>query len=379
MILGIDASTIRGGGGGVTHLIELLRSSTPNDYGFKQVIVWGGLETLSRLEKRPWLIKIHEPLLDRSLPYRFFWQRFALDAEFRRAGCDLLLVLGGSYTGSSRPFVAVSQNLLPFDLPESFRYVGSWVFLRLMLLRWLQMCTFRDANGVIFLTKYARDVVLKTMKTLTTKTTIIPHGINPRFFLSPRPQRNLSAASDKDPLRLLYVSIIDVYKHQWHVVAAVSKLKKEGLPVQLDLVGPAYPPALRRLNRSLHRFNPQRDFIRYQGPVSYTDLAAWYHKADLFIFASSCETFGQILTEAMAAGLPIACSDQSSMQETLGDAGIYFNPEKPSEIADAVRSLIVSPALRAEKAAAAYRLAMSFTWQSSAEQTFEFLAQNTAT
>jgi glycosyltransferase involved in cell wall biosynthesis len=112
--------------------------------------------------------------------------------------------------------------------------------------------------------------------------------------------------------------------------------------------------------------------------VPYEELFKWYHQADLFIFASSCENMPNILLEAMAAGLPIACSNRGPMPEVLGTAGLYFDPENPAEIACAIRSLLDSTDLRAEKAEAAYRRAKAFTWQRCAEQTFQFLAQQVA-
>jgi len=374
MRLGIDASNIRAGGG-VTHLVELLGAAKPQEHGFDDVIVWGGSATLNCLEDRPWLRKVYEPALDQSLPIRLYWQWFALDRSVRREGCNVMFTLGGSYNGSFRPFVSMSQNLLPFEWTEARRYGVSWQLLRNMLLRISQSWSFRAANGVIFLTEYARDVVMKTVKAIDGKTTIIPHGINERFLLAPRPQKALSDASNEQPFRILYASTVAVYKHQWHVVEAVAQLNKEGMPVQLDLIGPAYPPALKRLNKALRRFDPQGSCISYRGPVPYGELFNLYHHADIFVFASSCETFGLILTEAMAAGLPIACSNRSSLHETLGDAGLYFDPEKPMEIAAAIRKLIEDHILRAEKAEAALDRAKEFTWERCARETFDFIAK----
>jgi glycosyltransferase involved in cell wall biosynthesis len=266
----IDASNLRDGGG-VTHLVELLRSAQPQEHGFHRVIVWGCAATLDRLEDRPWLYKRHEPLLDRPLPLRLYWQRFMLDREVGREGCDVLFVPGGSYSGTFRPFVTMSQNLLPFEWTEARRYGFSWQLLRNLLLRFSQSWSFRAANGVIFLTEYARDIVMNTVKALDGRTSIIPHGINDRFFWAARPQKALREASREHPLRILYVSIIDVYKHQWHVAEAVAQLEKEGIPVHLDLVGPAYPPAFRRLNRILRRFDQKKEFIHYRGTVPYSD------------------------------------------------------------------------------------------------------------
>jgi len=69
-------------------------------------------------------------------------------------------------------------------------------------------------------------------------------------------------------------------------------------------------------------------------------------QADLFVFASSCETFGISLLEAMAVGLPIACSNKSSLPETLQDGGEYFDPEDDQSIASAVKRLILDPVSR---------------------------------
>ena len=160
MKLGIDASNLRAGGG-VNHLMELLRIKHPHDYGFDKIIVWGGSSTLDRLEERPWLCKVYEPLLDRALPMRLYWQRFILDRLVWREECDLLFIPGGSYFGTFRPFVTMSQNLIPFQWREVKRYGVSWMFLRNLLLFWSQKQTFQSANGVIFLTNYAKDIVIK--------------------------------------------------------------------------------------------------------------------------------------------------------------------------------------------------------------------------
>jgi glycosyltransferase involved in cell wall biosynthesis len=374
MYLGIDASNLRAGGG-VTHLVELLRAANPQASGFTQVILWGGAATLFKIEERPWLHKIHDPLLDRSLPFRVFWQRCRLKKLAKQAICDVLFVPGGSDASGFKPMVTMSRNMLPFEWREMGRYGWSWITLKLLLLRLTQSRTFCKSDRLIFLTKYARDAVSKVVGKHLDKTITIPHGINPRFLLRPRSQRMSEDVSITHPCRLLYVSIIDVYKHQWHVAEAVAQLKEGGLPVQLDLVGPAYLPALKRLNKMLRRFDPQGEFIRYHGPVPYEELFNWYHEADLFVFASSCENMPNILLEAMAAGLPIACSNRGPMPETLGDAGIYFDPEKPAEIAEAIRKLIEDPMLRTEKAEAAFERAKAFTWARCADETFCFLAE----
>lgn len=378
MILGIDASNIRAGGG-VAHLANLLRAGEPLAYGYSQVIVWSGAATLGVIEDRPWLLKSWQPLLDKSLPSRIFWQRFRLDSLARQAGCDLLFVPGGSYAGGFHPMVSMSQNLLPFEWRELRRYGCSYTSFRLMLLRWSQSRTFRRAAGLVFLTRHARDVVMREISAIVGKTTIIPHGIDERFICPPREQLTIDRYSIDRPFRVLYVSIIDLYKHQWHVAEAVAQLRASGLPVVLDLVGPAYPPALARLKKTVDKVDPSGEFVRYAGNVPHAELHTHYAEANLFLFASSCETFGQILTEAMSAGLPIACSNRGPMPEVLGDAGVYFDPENADDIARALRELIDSPELRAKLAKCSFERAQIFSWQRCASETFGFLAEVAST
>jgi len=374
MILGIDAANIRTGGG-VTHLSELLRAADPPAHGFRKVIVWSGRSTLAQIEDRPWLVKAHVPVLDKGLAQRSLWQRFELSGRVRAAGCDLLFVPGGTYAGDFQPMVTMSQNLLPFDWGELRRYGWSRLTLKWLLLRWTQGRTFRHANGVIFLTEYAREAVLKITGPLPCKTAIVPHGIRDRFSQTPKEQHSLDRYSNEHPFHILYVSIVDMYKHQWNVAEAVASLRRRGLPVMLDLIGPSYPPALNRLNRTLARHDPAGEAVRYLGAVPHDEMHVRYAQADLAVFASSCETFGQIVTEAMSAGLPIACSDRSAMPELLRDAGVYFDPETPAAIEKSLKRLLDSPVLRAEKARAAFELVQQYSWQRCAHETLSFLRE----
>jgi len=372
MRLAIDAHNLRDGGG-LTHLVELLAAADPPAHGFDSVTVWANEATLDCLPDRPWLNRASAWLLNGPLPARLCWQRIQLPALL--SGQDLLFVPGGTYIGSFRPFVVMSRNLLPFDIHERIRF-GLSMRLRFVLLERVQAASFRCASGVIFLTGKAREVVEKRMGgPVNGEVAVIPHGVSDVFRHEPRSQRSLAACSSDDPFRWLYVSSIMVYKHQWHVAEAIAKLRMQGLPVALDLIGPPTPEGLRRLRESLARFDPMGAFIRYLGPVSYAELTTHYHKADGFVFASSCETFGQILVEAMSAGLPIACSDRSAMPEILGNAGLYFDPERPETIASAMTTLMDDPLLRERLSWAAYARAQYYSWGQCARETFSFLAR----
>ena len=142
----------------------------------------------------------------------------------------------------------------------------------------------------------------------------------------------------------------------------------------LDLVWPAYLPVLHRLNTKIDCVDAERHWVYYHGAIPYTKLHTMFGEVDMDIWASSCETFEIILLEDMASGLPLACSNKHSMHEIVGEAGVYFEPEQPEDIARALRELIESPPLRNELTQASYDRAQQYSWQRCSDETFGFLA-----
>ena len=132
--IGIDASNLRGGGG-LTHLVELLHIANPLKHGFTRIIVWGEGETLSILEDKPWLIKHEISGFYNGFMQRTIFQCFYLTKAAQNAGCGVIFVPGGSYVGSFNRVVTMSQNLLPFQMTELRRYGLTLFTLKLRLLR----------------------------------------------------------------------------------------------------------------------------------------------------------------------------------------------------------------------------------------------------
>lgn len=372
LTLGLDATNLRQGGGR-THLIELLNAFEPEEFLFSNIIIWGSRETLGQIPNRPWLIKVNTLAHEKGLLSRIFWQKFSLSQLARKKGCDILFVPGGSFSGDFRPVVSMSRNLLPFEWRELRRYGISFLALKWLALFFVQKRTLRNADGVIFLTKYAREIVTNKTGRLASEVTI-PHGINPRFFIQPRPQLPIEWYGRDNPFRILYVSTVDEYKHQWNVLEAVAELRKlTGWHLTLNFVGPAAPKAMARLRSSIEKYDPQMDWATYHGQIEFNTLHTIYEKSDLGVFASSCENMPNTLLEMMAAGLPIASSNYGPMPELLGDSDCYFNPELPDEIGVTVRKMIADPKLREVMASNSFKRAKKFSWKSCARKTYGFL------
>ena len=367
MMLAIDACNIRGGGG-IVYLQNLLQSADPYIHEFQKVFVYGGKSTLESLPKKNWLDLREIPLLNRSFLHRLQWQRNHLRRIVMRDKA-LLFVPGGLFLGRHYPFVTMFQNMQVFETAEKNREGFSKEWLRLHMLQIGQAKTFRNCAGLICLSEYSQNYLQqfypKILKNIEVRR--IPHGIL-KIYQKPRKYRF------KETIRLLCVSTVKQYKHQWHLIEAVARLRQQGLPLELHLTGSGDRHALKRMREAIQKHEYLGKFVQYHGGLPHNAILKWYKDVDLFAFPSSCETFGISLLEAMAAGLPIVCSDRGPMPEILRDAGIYFNPEHPDSIAASLHLLIKDESLRKTLGCKARSLSQSYSWGSCAKETFVFLS-----
>lgn len=375
MRIGIDASNLRGGGGR-THLLEILRALQPETLGISEIRVWGAQDTLVLLPERPWLHLSHQTQLDGRLMERLIWQKRALPRLLTNDEIDILYSPGAGPTGGFHPCVSFHQNLLPFEWKELRRFGFSRTTLRLLALRLLQKRAFRRANGVIFLSGYARQAVEKATGSLSGRVAVIPHGVGEAFRMPPRPPHRIEEMDARRPFKIVYVSTIAPYKHQWRVIAAIGKLRLlHGWPLTLQLVGGVGGKAQKLVAKAIAEWDPEGHWVSLSGEVPYAEMPQSYREADLAIMASTSETQSIALIEAMAAGLPVACSERSSLPEFLGDAGVYFDPEDETSIAAAISGCVQSPELRLQCAERAFMAAAGYDWRSVARQTFEFVVE----
>ena len=371
LILGIDATSVRAGGG-VTYMVELLNNVNLEDTNFSKVIIWGCTKTLNKISNRNWLIKITNNSLNGNLFRRTFWQISMLYKNYKKENCDVLFVPGGSFMTRVKPIVTLSQNMLPFEINERRRYGFSLMSIKLLILRIIQERSFKNSNGIIFLTNYAKDTISNLINLNDSDNyTVIPHGINKALFKKKNISNLKLNFSENTPMKIIYISIIDMYKHQWNVAEAISILRKEGLSVQIRFIGSSYNKALKIFLNKIEELNDT--CIEYVGFVEYDKLSDWINDSDIFLFASTCENLPNILIEGMASGLPIASSNYGPMPEILNKCGLYFNPESIESIVDTIRTYYFSNELRYEKSNLAFMESEKYSWVNTSKKTFDFL------
>jgi glycosyltransferase involved in cell wall biosynthesis len=372
MILGIDAST-PGSGGARRHIIELLKAFSPEKHGFKEVKIWGVEDLLDQLPDVTWLVKRSHPYLNKGFFYRTFWQLFLREKAFR-GDFDVLFSPFGTYTGSCRPYITMSRNMLIFDKVERSRFGFSVIRIKLRLLYYIQKKSFQNANGIIFISKFASEKINKQLDLSRVTARIIHHGISNDFINEPRLQMGICEYNFEQPFRFLYVSTIWVYKHPWNVVEAIGNLRRKGYPIRLDIVGNnEQKKAGKKLQQKLEDVDSGKHFIFWHKQVNLAEVSKHYHSANAFVFASTCENMPNILIEAMTSGLPIACSSFGPMPEFLKDGGLYMDPTSVADIEMKLEKILLDKVLRERMVAVSYDESKKYNWQKCADETFSFL------
>ena len=371
LVVAIDASRIRSGGG-VAHLIGILDIERIEGFGFKEIHVWSYRKLLDLIPDKPWLVKHHAKETEQSLLTQLFWQATRLPTEIREAGCQILFSADAGTVCRFEPMVALNQNMLPYDEGVLKLFGFSRNRLQQTVIYLVQKSAFRFATASIFLTHYAAKRVQHYTGRLL-NTTVIAHGVG-QVFKETLPQA--SWPRDKaQPIECLYVSPILEYKYQWVVVRAIKLLRDRGHQLRLTLVGGGGRRALRLLNKQIEASDPRHEFVTVLDFVPHEEIPLRIAQTNIFVFASGCETFGISLLEAMAVGVPIASSNQSSLPETLQDGGVYFDPTDDTSIADAIEQLINDPVRREHLAQQAKTLSESYSWPRCAEQTWDYIGQ----
>ena len=110
------------------------------------------------------------------------------------------------------------------------------------------------------------------------------------------------------------------------------------------------------------------DRVHLLGLVDDADLPALYRNAALFALPSLYEGFGLPVLEAMACGIPVVCSDCSSLPEVAGDAALLVDPCDPDAIAAAMTTVLTDDDQRIEMVSRGLAQASRFTWDKAARQ-----------
>ena len=184
----------------------------------------------------------------------------------------------------------------------------------------------------------------------------------------------LGEADVRERLRLsarrvvLSLSAKRPHKNLLALIGALARIPAAERPV---LVLAGYPTEHEARLRERAQTLGVDDDVRFPGWLSDAEVEGLWAIAEAFVFPSLYEGFGLPVLEAMARGVPVACSNASSLPEVAGDAALLFDANDEAAIADALRGLLADPALAERLRAAGRERVREFTWERTARATID--------
>ncbi|CAN5527827.1 glycosyltransferase [soil metagenome] len=243
------------------------------------------------------------------------------------------------------------------DFPQYIRILTEDSFLE--SLTWKFMHWFYGQLDTIFVNseQYRQSWIDRGIEPAKLK--ILPRGLDTKLFTPGRSEPDFwkQFGSDGAGVRLLFVGRVSKEKDLDILVQAFRKLRAEKLPVQLSIVG--HGP----YSDTLARIMPE---ACYTGYLNGTELARAYASSDIFVFPSTTDTFGNVIIEAQAAGLPVIVSDVGGPRElvTEGVNGLITRALDVPAFTAAIRRLVEDEPLRKEMSTAARRSVEDRSWPS---------------
>ena len=336
MRIGVAVSGCDLGESGISrYLIELLKALTCLP-GTEQYFLFGSRAALDAFDP-------HSPRVFREeMPERLtapipnlLWNSTSLRGFARRHRLDILFYPAANRRMPFRPGIPVVSTA--HDL-SSLHMTGKYPLSHEIYIRRVIPFQLRRLDFIISISEATKKDLVESVHVDPERITIIPHGVDLSRF-SPR-KTGLAAPAVRtkfgiDVPYFLYISRLEhPGKNHVRLIRAFAEYKKRSpSPDKLVLAGKDWDRA-----EVIHReaeASPCSADIVFTGFVSDDDVAGLYGGATALFFPSLFEGFGMPLLEAMAAGLPVFCSNTSSLPEVGGTAARYFHPEDEASIARA--------------------------------------------
>jgi glycosyltransferase involved in cell wall biosynthesis len=155
---------------------------------------------------------------------------------------------------------------------------------------------------------------------------VVPNVVDTSVFYPVTVKQSVS-------LQFIHISAMNYQKDPESLFKAMSIVKSRGIPFMLDIFGPVTDQVKKRVEE-----NNISDAVIFHGEVPQTELAPVLQQADALILYSRYETFGCVVIEANACGVPVIAADTPPMRELLQDGfnGIFAKPDNPASLAEAI-------------------------------------------
>ena len=262
------------------------------------------------------------------------------------------------------PSILTLYDVIPRRFPEYFPRVTRWK------IEIIQRAALRASDAFVVISQSTANDFHDLFGLPQEEIMVTPLAPDPVFH--PRPPAELDAFRKQKNLSeryMLYLGSNKPHKNLPRLIRAWAKVSQRLKVKSQKLVVAGHWDARYPQAKELAAALGVSESVRFWGPVSGQDLPLLYAAARAFIFPSQYEGFGLPVLEAMASGVPVACSRAPGLTEVAGDAALFFNPISVDELANALYRLGTDESMRERLSRLGTERASDFSWKNTAQRT----------
>lgn len=270
--------------------------------------------------------------------------------------------------GTNTKFILTVHDIAPITLPHIGNPIMKLDF-KIVLPKLIL-----NSDYVITPSHSTKNDLVLNFGTDENKIGVVPQGVDLSIFY-PRAQERVIRKYGIWGRYILYVGNDNPRKNLGNLILSYCKISNN-IPHNLVLAGPINKRGVRKIisNYSHPKNSKDRLLSRVIIPayIDDKDLPLIYSSADVFVFPSLYEGFGLPPLEAMACGVPVIASYNSSLKEILGQAALYiYNPLDSEEISRNVLTVLEDEKLQKVLKKEGLKQARKFSWERTIEDTIE--------
>jgi glycosyltransferase involved in cell wall biosynthesis len=350
MRIGVNALyLIPGGVGGTEIYLRNLLAAMARVDAANQYFVYTNRETGRDLvPQQTNFAWVPQPVTARIRPARILWEQTGLPLAARRDRLDVLF-----NPGFTCPLVPACANVTVFHDLQHKRHPEYFRWFDLPFWQFLLWAAAHRSRGLIAVSQSTR-ADLRSCYGVDSE--VIHHGVEPAFF---------EIAERREPKDfLLCVSTLHPHKN----LERLLRVHRESHDMPPLVVTGLRGFAAEQLEKLA---GPN---VRFTGWIAREELYELFRTAAAFVYPSTFEGFGMPVLEAMAAGVPVACSDIPPLREIADGCACFFDPSDDSAMHDAMRRVLKDSTL----VETARCRAAQFTWEKAARATLAYLSKSSS-